>query len=152
MAKKYDDDDFDFIDDYYEDEEDSAFYSQVASDLSDVSYEDFNKPGEIIDDDEYDDEYDDVPEAKVTSTKKKTVQKTSAVEEKLMENEELMDFLMVFWMWFRRIGIIVAIILIAYFITKGMMKDLLLYLLLLVVAFGFGFGFMAIINKLMENR
>lgn len=151
MSKKYDDD-FEFIDDYFEEEGDSAFYSQVSSDLSDVSYEDFNKINEIEDDE--DDEYDEYEDISVPKTvrKKKSTQNISAVEEKLMENEELMDILSVFWIWFRRIGIIIAIILVAYFITKGMIKDLFLYFLLLVVAFVFGFGFMAIINKFMENK
>ena len=153
--KKKNYDDFDCLDDYYEEDEGSNLFSQtVASDLSNVSYEDFNKPSKVID---YDDDDDEVVYKEVKTTTHKTItkrkkKKVSAVEAKLVENEGLMDFLTIFWKWFRRLGIAIMIILVAYYITKGLYTDLFRYILILVVSFFFGFGFMAIINLIMENR
>ena len=141
MSKK-EYDEFDGIDDYYEEEEN--FFSQsVGDDLSDVRYEDFNKVNQVEDDDE---------EVEVVTTKTTTRKKKSSNTNSFIRNETLMDFLSFFWTWFRRLGIVIAVILIAYFITKGMFKDLFQYILLLVVSFFFGFGFMALINRVMENK
>ena len=155
FMKKKNVDEFDCLDDYYEEDEGSNLFSQtVGTDLSDVRYEDFNKPTKVIEEDDDDDEvvYKEVKTTTHTTTKKRKKQKVSAVEAKLMENEGLMDFLTIFWIWFRRIGIAIMIILVAYYITKGLFTDLFRYILLLVVSFFFGFGFMALINKIMENR
>ena len=141
--RKYDD--FDSIDDYFEEEEDENLFNvEVASDLGDVNYEDFNKVKKV---EEADDDDDEVVE--VTAKKKSS---SNSFESKIIENEGLIDILSFFWTWFRRLGIVIAVILIAYYITQGLMKDLILYLLLLVLAFFFGYGFMAIINKVMENK
>ena len=142
--RRKDNNEFEDLDDYYEDDE--VFYNQtIERDLSDVRYEDFNKAEEIIIEDEDDDDDDDA--IKQTTTKKKT-----SVETRLIENEGLMEGLSIFWLWFRRIGIVIAVILVAYYITKGLFKDLLMYILLLVVSFFFGFGFMAILTRVMDNR
>ena len=143
--KKYND--LGSIDDYYEDDDDAKFYS-VENDLSDVSYEDFNKPTKVVIGDEDGDGDVDVV-VKKTANKKKIARSSSYV---FTENEELMDFLAIFWIWFRRIGIIIAVILIAYFITKGLFKDLFMYILLLVGSFFFGFGFMAVLTRVLDNR
>ena len=143
--KKYND--LGSIDDYYEDDDDAKFYS-VENDLSDVSYEDFNKPTKVVIEDE-DGEGDVDVVVKKTANKKKTARSSSYA---FTENEELMDFLAIFWIWFRRIGIIIAVILIAYFITKGLFKDLFMYILLLVGSFFFGFGFMAVLTRVLDNR
>lgn len=141
--RKYDD--FDSVDDYFEEEEDENLFNvEVASDLGDVNYEDFNKVKKV---EEADDDDDEVVE--VTAKKKSS---SNSFESKIIENEGLIDILSFFWTWFRRLGIVIAVILIAYYITQGLMKDLILYLLLLVLAFFFGYGFMAIINKVMENK
>jgi len=144
LMRRKDNNEFEDLDDYYEDDE--VFYNQtIERDLSDVRYEDFNKAEEIIIEDEDDDDDDDA--IKQTTTKKKT-----SVETRLIENEGLMEGLSIFWLWFRRIGIVIAVILVAYYITKGLFKDLLMYILLLVVSFFFGFGFMAILTRVMDNR
>lgn len=142
--RRKDYDELEDLDDYYEDDE--VFYNQtIEKDLSDVRYEDFNKAEEIIIED--DDDEDENVAIKKTTTKKKT-----SVETRLIENEGLMEGLSIFWLWFRRIGIVIAVILVAYYITKGLFKDLFMYILLLVVSFFFGFGFMAILTRVMDNR
>ncbi len=143
--KKKQYDEFDTIDDYYEDEGDNFFSQTIGSDLSDVRYEDFNKVND------YDDDYDEDDDTEEITTKTTHKKRTSS-SNSLIQNEGLMDFLSFFWTWFRRLGIVIAVILIAYFLTKGMFKDLFLYILLLVASFFFGFGFMAVINKVMENK
>ena len=50
----------------------------------------------------------------------------------------------------KKVEIVIAVILVAYYITKGMFKDLFFYILLLVLSFGLGFGAMAVIDKASE--
>ena len=150
------DDPFDSIDDYYEEEGDSFFSAAIESDLSDVSYEDFNKAQVVVEDD--DDDEDEVQEIKTVTTTTKTTKTTkkktttNKLEEKLLENEGLMTFLEYFWRVFKVIGIILAVFIVAYYLVKGMFSSLFIYILLLVLAFIFGFGFMALINIVMGNR
>jgi len=146
-------DDFDTLDDYYEEEGDSFFSSEIESDLSDVNYDDFNKVQIIDEDEDEDDEEPEVEEIKnvktvtKTTTKKKKINK---VEEKLLANEGLMTFLEIFWRVFRVIGIILAVFVFLYYLLKGMFSSLFIYILLLILSFVFGFGFMALINKMMN--
>ena len=60
-------------------------------------------------------------------------------------------FLSMFLVIFKWIGVAIAIILIAYFITQGNMKSLLMYIIGLVFAFFFGYFFMFILNKFTED-
>ena len=146
-------DDFDYLDDYYEDD-DAILYSQaVGTDYSNVSYADFNKVNDDIDYEDDDDEvvYQEVKPSYHTTVKKKA-KKSSKIEDKILDNEPLMEVLSVFWTWFRRLGIVIAVILVAYYLSHGFMKELFQYLLLLVGAFMFGFIFMALISKLMNDR
>lgn len=148
-------DPFDSIDDYYEEEGDSFFSAAIESDLSDVSYEDFNKAQVVVEED--DDDEDEVQEIKTVTTTTKTTKTTTKkttnkLEDKLLENEGLMTFLEYFWRVFKIVGIILAVFLVAYYLVKGMFSSLLMYILLLVLAFIFGFGFMALINKVMDNH
>ena len=124
MSKKsYDD--FSSIDDYYEDDLGPNLFSQaVASDLSDVSYEEFNKAQDEDDDAEK------VVTTKTVTTKKVVTKKKEEPEEEY--HEGWVDLLSFFWTWFRRIGIVIAVILVAYYLTQGLLKDLFLYLLLLI--------------------
>ena len=142
---------FDCLDDYFEEDEAPVLFSRaMEKDLSDVRYEDFNAVTEDYDDDDDDDvvmEYRPVVEKKIV---KKT--KSNRIDNRIIENEGLMDFLTFFWTWFRRLGIVIMIILSAYYISKGMFGDLFSYLVMLIFAFLFGFGFMALLNKIMDNR
>ena len=143
--KKKDYDVFDSIDDYYEDDLGPNLFNQtLETDLSNVSYEDFNKATDALDD------TDEVATTK-TETTKKAVKKTKEEPEETYQ-DGWVDLLSFFWTWFRRIGIVIAVILVAYFLTQGLLKDLFLYLLLLILAFFFGYGFMALINTVMGDR
>ena len=140
---------FDTLDDYYEEEGDSFFSSEIESDLSDVNYDDFTKV-QVIDEDE-DDEEPEVEEIKTVTTKTTTKKKkVNKVEEKLLANEGLMTFLDLFWKVFRIMGIILAVFIVLYYLVKGMFSSLFIYILLLILSFVFGFGFMALINKMMN--
>ncbi len=119
------------IDDYYEEDEDNLYNVSMQNDYSNVSYENFSKAKKVEIEDDEEDEYD----TKV-SVKKSSYSEPSIIYTVLT--------------WFTRIGIVIAVILVAYYITKGMFKDLLFYILLLVLSFGLGFGAMAVIDKAME--
>ena len=63
----------------------------------------------------------------------------------------LYKFLSLFLVVFKWLGIAIAVVLIAYFITQGKIKSLLLYILGLVVAFFFGYFFMFLLNRFTED-
>ena len=139
------------LDDYYEEDSNDYLYSEVINDdYSDVSYEDFTKPTEVSEE-EFEVEEDDEFEDEDSSTKAHS-KKNDSLEDRIMDNDNLMDFLTVFWIWFRRIGIILAIIVSAYYLVHGMFKDLFLYLILLVAAYFFGYGFMYLFDHYKENH
>ena len=150
--KRYDD--FDVLDDYYEEEGDPFLFSQsVGSDFSNVSYDEFNKARNEYEDDDDDVVYvEEKPTYHHKTTIKKKTKRSSSLEDRMVGNETLMDVLNVFWVWFRRLGVVIAVILIAYYIVKGYFQELFSYLFALVVAFFFGFGFMALLTKAKENR
>ena len=68
------------------------------------------------------------------------------------ENSTFMKILSIFSVWFSRLGIAIAIILIAVFISQGKFKSLLLYILCLVVSFFFGYFFMFLLTHFTENN
>ena len=145
MKKNHYQDDFEYLDDYYEEDDKGLMFNRaVEKDLSDVRYEDFNT---VLEEDDDDDEYQPVVKTTVVKTTKK-----NCVDDRIIENEGLMDILTFFWTWFRRLGIVIMIILVAYYLSKGLFGDLFRYLILLGFAFLFGFGFMALLNKIMDNR
>ena len=87
MSKKtYDD--FDVLDDYYEEEGDSFLFNQaMGSDLSNVSYDDFNKAKNDYDDYDDDDEVVYVEEKPVRHTTKVVKKnKKIAIEQNKIKN------------------------------------------------------------------
>ena len=66
-------------------------------------------------------------------------------------SSSLYKFLSIFLVVFKWLGIAIAVVLIAYFITQGRIKSLLLYILGLVVAFFFGYFFMFLLNRFTEE-
>lgn len=143
----------------FEMKEDTASTTPVemGADLSNVSYEDFTKANEMIEEEATED----VEEEETTDTKKGAVHHvkveendsdSDSIEDKITEHENLMIFLSVFWTWYCRIGIAIMIILSAYYVVHGMFKDLFIYLLLLVGAYFFGYGFMFLLTKVREGK
>ena len=78
------------------------------------------------------------------------------LEEEVDENESsefnMISFLSVASVWFIRFGMVVAVILLVYFIVVGKIVTALLYILGLVVAYFFGYGFMFCLDKFIESN
>ena len=78
------------------------------------------------------------------------------LEEEVDENESsefnMISFLSVASVWFIRFGMVVAVILLVYFIVVGKIATAFLYILGLVVAYFFGYGFMFFLDKFIENN
>ena len=111
---------------YTEDEEEYNNFFKVDDDLSDT------------DDDYVEDYSNDYVEDNYNSSKKH-------------EDNSLYKFLNIFLVVFKWLGIAIAVVLIAYFITQGKIKSLLLYILGLIISFFFGYFFMYILNKFSEE-
>ena len=78
------------------------------------------------------------------------------LEEEVDENESsefnMISFLSVASVWFIRFGMVVAVILLIYFIVVGKIATAFLYILGLVVAYFFGYGFMFFLDKFRESN
>ena len=78
------------------------------------------------------------------------------LDEEVDENESsefnMISFLSVASVWFIRFGMVVAVILLVYFIVVGKIATAFLYILGLVVAYFFGYGFMFFLDKFIENN
>ena len=78
------------------------------------------------------------------------------LEEEVDENESsefnMISFLSVASIWFIRFGMVVAVILLVYFIVVGKIATAFLYILGLVVAYFFGYGFMFCLDKFIESN
>ena len=78
------------------------------------------------------------------------------LEEELDENENsefnMISFLSIASVWFIRFGMVVAVILLIYFIVVGKIGSVFLYILGLVVAYFFGYGFMFCLDKFIESN
>ena len=78
------------------------------------------------------------------------------LEEELDENENsefnMISLLSIASVWFIRFGMVVAVILLIYFIVVGKIGTAFLYILGLVVAYFFGYGFMFCLDKFIESN
>ena len=78
------------------------------------------------------------------------------LDEEVDENESsefnMISFLSVASIWFIRFGMVVAVILLVYFIVVGKIATAFLYVLGLVVAYFFGYGFMFCLDKFIESN
>ena len=72
-------------------------------------------------------------------------------EEYETDGENFTNLFLLISTWFGRIGIIVAIILVLYFIFNEKFINLILYIIGLVVAYFFGYGFMYLLEKYSNN-
>lgn len=144
MRKKKKDFDLE-LEDYIDEDYDENFYS-VDKKNNDVHTEDeeeynnfFKVDDDFSDDSEiYDDDYTNDYEEDKDYNKKR-------------EDSPLYKFLNIFLVVFKWLGIAIAVVLIAYFITQGKIKSLLLYILGLIVSFFFGYFFMYILNRFNEE-
>ena len=117
--EEYDGKQHDLDEDYDEDEQ-----------QEELDYEKFNKTNDFDVDEDYDD-----GEEWTLEKNQETI------------DEDSMNKIMTFLTWFGRVGIVIALILIAYYISHGNIKGLILYLLLLVASYFGGYFLMYFIDK-----
>ena len=117
--EEYDGKQHDLDEDYDEDEQ-----------QEELDYEKFNKTNDFDVDEDYDD-----GEEWTLEKNQETI------------DEDSMNKIMTFLTWFGRVGIVIALILIAYYISRGNIKGLILYLLLLVASYFGGYFLMYFIDK-----
>ena len=95
-----------------------------------IDYEKFNKTNDFDVDEDYD------------NGEEWTLERNQEIID-----EDSMNKIMTFLTWFGRVGIVIALILIAYYISHGNIKGLILYLLLLVASYFGGYFLMYFIDK-----
>jgi len=119
------------------------------------NYEDFNKIKEEVEDAVVEEE------TNKTTTNISKAQRSKSYKEVYKELDEVDDdyeaarfngILSLISKWFSILGVVIAIILIAYFIVMGQFQNLILYILGLIVSFFFGWFFMYFLVKFTENN
>lgn len=129
---EYDDD----FDDVFNDSNDIGTFSENKIEED----SDYNKFNQIIED-EIDTDIEEVDYDEDDNDKKDIP--TKSFDFNILSN---------FYKWFLRIGIFIAIVLIALFITNGDILGLFKYLLLLIVSFGLGYMVMFLYDKYKESN
>ena len=145
MRKKKKDFDLE-LEEYIDEDYDENFYS-VDKKNNDVYTEDEEEYNNFF---KVDDDLSDTDEAYVEDYSNDYVEE-SYNSSKKHEDNSLYKFLNIFLVVFKWLGIAIAVVLIAYFITQGKIKSLLLYILGLIISFFFGYFFMYILNKFSEE-
>ena len=119
------------------------------------NYKDFNKIKEEVEDAVVEEE------TNKTTTNVPKVQRSKSYKEVYKELDDVDDdyeaarfnsILSLISKWFSILGVVIAIILIAYFIVMGQFQNLILYILGLIVSFFFGWFFMYFLVKFTENN
>ena len=154
------------LEEYIDEDYDENFYNENNSKTLSAEEEEYNNFFTV--DDDYDTDYVDNTDDEDSYAEFIKVHDTQIEEDNSNEDDEDEDdedgspyytydsdngiykFLSMFLVIFKWIGVAIAIILIAYFITQGNMKSLLMYIIGLVFAFFFGYFFMFIFNKFNE--
>lgn len=145
MRKKKKDFDLE-LEEYIDEDYDENFYS-VNSKKDDVYTEDEEEYNNFF---KVDDDLSDTDGAYVEDYSNDYVEDNYNSSKK-HEDNSLYKFLNIFLVVFKWLGIAIAVVLIAYFITQGKIKSLLLYILGLIISFFFGYFFMYILNKFSEE-
>ena len=133
-----------YIDDDYYDDDENFYNVNNNEDLTDEE-EEYNNFFKVDADDSTD--YNSYEEASIVEEDEEEVDPAYTYD----STSPLYKFLAMFLVVFKWLGIAIAIVLIAYFITQGRIKSLLLYILGLVIAFFFGYFFMFILNRFTED-
>lgn len=132
---KFDLDDYEEeYDDFFEKENTEVDSGEIIEDNT-VDYDNFNEVSEFSNYD-YNDNTDDNTNDEISS----------------LDKRNLNIDLSLIYKCFSSIGVIIAIILISVFITKGEFNNLFTYILLLVGSFMFGYFFMFLFDKYKENN
>ena len=152
------------LEEYIDEDYDENFYNENNSKTLSAEEEEYNNFFTV--DDDYDTDYVDNTEDEDSYAEFIKVQDAQIEEDTSNADDDDEDgspyytydsdngiykFLSMFLVIFKWIGVAIAIILIAYFITQGNIKSLLMYIIGLVFAFFFGYFFMFILNKFTED-
>ena len=143
---KFTNDSIDFeIDQYdgglYDLDRNEVFYSEeVKEEPEEVDYTDFNRINEYdsTEDDLYDKSLQESREDSNTKTSKK-----KTVEDDFYDS----DLFYTISKWVKIIGIFLIIVCIAYYLSVGDIKALLIYIMLLAIAYFCGYGFMYLMTN-----
>ena len=147
------------LEDYVDEDYEENFYSMSADNTLSMDEEEYNNFFKV--DDDYSTDYETYTDTednyedfvKVQEVDDQKEEEEYSPEEAYTYDDEnpLYKFLAIFLVVFKWLGIAIAVVLVAFFITQGQLKTLLLYIIGLVAAFFFGYFFMYVLNKFNEE-
>ena len=115
-----------------------------------------NNNDELNDIEEYEEndykKFNEIEEMSEEEEIKENLKEEKKEEHFILNPKNLKKLFLLLEKWFERVGIMIAIILIAYFITQGRLIDLFLYIMLLVGSFFIGFLLMYFYTKFIKRN
>lgn len=139
-----------YLDDFNEDD-DSIFNLETNNDFSHNPNYEYDDTYENLDDDDYEVEFDD---AGNNSLEVESDDNVSEEYEALVEDlgGDMISTFTLISTWFGRVGIIIAVVLILYFLFTAKFTTMILYVVGLVGAFFFGYLFMYLLERFTSNN
>lgn len=136
-----------YLEDYI-DEDESIFDLEKTNDFShnpNYEYEDTYEDSDDEDDNEYEVQYDDLNNSLEVESDDNIDEEYEALDEDL--GGDMISTFTLISTWFGRVGIIIAAILILYFLFTAKFTTMILYIVGLVGAFFFGYLFMYLLER-----
>lgn len=139
-----------YLDDFNEDD-DSIFNLETNNDFSHNPNYEYDDTYENLDDDDYDVEFDDAGNNSLEVESDDNVNEEYEALDEDLGGDMISTFTLIST-WFGRVGIIIAVVLILYFLFTAKFTTMILYVVGLVGAFFFGYLFMYLLERFTSNN
>ncbi len=139
-----------YLDDFNEDD-DSIFNLETNNDFSHNPNYEYDDTYENLDDDDYEVEFDDASNNSLEVESDDNVSEEYETLDEDLGGDMISTFTLIST-WFGRVGIIIAIVLILYFLFTAKFTTMILYVVGLVGAFFFGYLFMYLLERFTSNN
>lgn len=139
-----------YLDDFNEDD-DSIFNLETNNDFSHNPNYEYDDTYENLDDDDYEVEFDDASNNSLEVESDDNVSEEYETLDEDLGGDMISTFSLIST-WFGRVGIIIAIVLILYFLFTAKFTTMILYVVGLVGAFFFGYLFMYLLERFTSNN
>ncbi len=139
-----------YLDDFNEDD-DSIFNLETNNDFSHNPNYEYDDTYENLDDDDYEVEFDDAGNNSLEVESDDNVSEEYEALDEDLGGDMISTFTLIST-WFGRVGIIIAVVLILYFLFTAKFTTMILYVVGLVGAFFFGYLFMYLLERFTSNN
>ncbi len=139
-----------YLEDYIDDDE-SIFDLEKTNDFSHNPNYEYDDTYDISDDEDYEVEYDDAGNNSLEVESDDNVNEEYEALDEDLGGDMISTFTLIST-WFGRVGIIIAVVLILYFLFTAKFTTMILYVVGLVGAFFFGYLFMYLLERFTSDN